>query len=113
MTLARIRSLDLKQTWCTTLSICDGGVYLIGPGDELLGMAAAVLEAGSSSIIAAQWKVEDDACRRLMRHVLDALGTVGPAQALRFGAMALAAEDRPPREWAAFLTIGDGSGPQT
>ncbi|MGY4771794.1 CHAT domain-containing protein [Kribbella sp. CWNU-51] len=111
MDLSRIRALDLKGSWCTTLSICDGGIYLVGPGDELLGMAAAVLEAGSSTIVAAQWKVDDDACRRLMRHVVEALGSAGPAQALRIGALNLAAEDAPPREWAAFLAIGDGSGP--
>jgi CHAT domain-containing protein/tetratricopeptide (TPR) repeat protein len=110
--LSRIRALDLRQTWCTTLSICDGGVYLVGPGDELLGMAAAVLEAGSSTVLAAQWKVDDDAGRRLMRHVVMALGTVGPARAMRVGALALAAEGAPPTQWAAFIAIGNGSGPE-
>jgi tetratricopeptide (TPR) repeat protein len=110
--LHRIRALDLRQAWCTTLSICDGGIYLVGPGDELLGMAAAVLEAGSSTVLAAQWKVDDDVGRRLMRHVVVALGTAGPARAMRAGALALAAEGAPPKHWAAFIAIGDGSGPE-
>jgi tetratricopeptide (TPR) repeat protein len=111
MPLARIRALDLRQAWCTTLSICDGGIYLVGPGDELLGMAAALLEAGSSTVVAAQWKVDDDAGRRLMGHVMTALGTVGPARALRAGALALAAEGAPAKHWAAFIAIGNGNGP--
>lgn len=110
--LSRIRALDLRQAWCTTLSICDGGVYLMGPGDELLGMAAAVLEAGASTILAAQWKVDDDAGRGLMRQVVPALGTVGPARAMRIGALALAAAGAPPKHWAAFIAIGNGSGPE-
>lgn len=108
--LTRIRALNLRQAWCTTLSVCDGGIYLIGPGDELLGMAAAILEAGSSTVVAAQWKVDDDAGRRLMSHVVTALATVGPARALRAGALALAAEGAPPKHWAAFIAIGNGNG---
>jgi tetratricopeptide (TPR) repeat protein len=110
--LPRIRALDLRQAWCTTLSICDGGLYLVGPGDELLGMVAAVLEAGSSTVLAAQWKVDDDAGHRFMRHAVTALATAGPARALRAGALALAAEGAPPKYWAAFIAIGNGNGPQ-
>jgi tetratricopeptide (TPR) repeat protein len=110
--LPRIRALDLRYAWCTTLSICDGGVYLVGPGDEVLGMVGAVLEAGSSTVLAAQWEVDDDAGRRLMGHVVDALETAGPARALRAGALALAAEGAPPKHWAAFITIGNGVGPE-
>ncbi len=43
---AVLRTLDLRRAWCTTLSVCNGGLYRIGPGDEPLGLVPAALEAG-------------------------------------------------------------------
>lgn len=106
-----LRSLDLHRAWCTTLSVCNGGLYRIGPGDEPLGLIPAALEGGTSSVIAAQWAVDDDAGRRLMAGVVDALPGGDPAGALRDGILARIEAGAPMRDWAAFTVIGSGRGP--
>ncbi len=111
LSAAMLRTLDLQHAWCTTLSVCNGGLYRIGPGDEPLGLIPAALEAGTTSVIAAQWAVDDDAGRRLMAGVVDQLPGGDPAGALREGALALIGAGAPAREWAAFTVIGSGRGP--
>jgi CHAT domain-containing protein len=106
-----LRGLDLHRAWCTTLSVCNGGLYRIGPGDEPLGLIPAAFEAGTSSAIAAQWPVDDDAGRQLMGAVVEHLPGGDPAQALRQGALAMIEAGAPTREWAAFTVIGSGRGP--
>jgi len=108
---ATLRGLDLRRAWCTTLSVCNGGLYRIGPGDEPLGLIPAALEAGTSSVIAAQWAVADNAGRQLMAGVVDHLAGGDPAGALREGALALMRAGAPARDWAAFTVIGSGRGP--
>ncbi len=107
-----LRALDLRRAWCTTLSVCNGGLYRIGPGDEPLGLIPAALEAGTSNVIAAQWAVDDEAGRRLMTAVIDQMPAGDPATALRAGALASMRAGAPPREWAAFALVGSGRGPQ-
>ncbi|MEZ5184152.1 MAG: CHAT domain-containing protein [Candidatus Nanopelagicales bacterium] len=106
-----LRGLDLRRAWCTTLSVCNGGLYRIGAGDEPLGLLPAALEAGTSSVIAAQWAVDDAAGRRLMTSVTDALPGRDPATAVQEGVLAMADAGAPPRDWAAFTVIGSGRGP--
>jgi CHAT domain-containing protein len=48
------------------LSACDSGLQAIRPGDELLGLAAALLGMGSTSLVAAVVPVPDEATRPLM-----------------------------------------------
>ncbi|GIF47095.1 CHAT domain-containing protein [Asanoa ferruginea] len=48
------------------LSACDSGLQAIRPGDELLGLAAALLGMGATSLVAAVVPVPDEATRPLM-----------------------------------------------
>jgi len=48
------------------LSACDSGLPTVHPGDELLGLAAALLAMGTRSLIATVVPVPDDASRPLM-----------------------------------------------
>ena len=48
------------------LSACDAGLSDVRPGDELMGMAAALLALGAGTVISAVAPVPDDATRRLM-----------------------------------------------
>lgn len=112
LTLEAMRALPLHRAWCLTLSVCNGGLYLVGPGDEPLGLVAAALEAGATSVIAAQWAVEDAAGRRLVSLAVDALADMGPSQALRRAALARSHAGAPAREWAAFVSVGSGRGPR-
>ncbi|HEX2704565.1 MAG TPA: CHAT domain-containing protein, partial [Candidatus Lustribacter sp.] len=112
VTTDALRRLDLGAAWCVTLSVCNGGVFRVGPGDEPYGLVPAVLEAGSPTVVAAQWAVDDDAGRELMRRVADRIVEAGPAEALR-GAVLEARRTgaRPARDYTAFLAIGTGLGP--
>jgi tetratricopeptide (TPR) repeat protein len=48
------------------LSACDAGLSAVHPGDELLGLAAALLRLGTTGIVASVLPVPDAATRRLM-----------------------------------------------
>ncbi|MGI8810208.1 MAG: CHAT domain-containing protein, partial [Acidimicrobiales bacterium] len=48
------------------LSSCDSGMSDVRPGDELMGLAAAVLGMGTRSLVASVFPVPDDATRNLM-----------------------------------------------
>ncbi len=65
------------------LSACDAAISGLHPGDELLGLAAALLGMGTRTIIASVVPVRDAAAKRLMlafhRNLLAGLG---PASAL-------------------------------
>jgi len=111
LSASALRNLDLRRAWCTTLSICNGGLYRIGPGDEPLGLIPAALEAGTSNVIAALWAVADAAGHRLMTEVVDRMPSGDPAAALREGALARMRAGAPARDWAAFTLVGCGRGP--
>ena len=48
------------------LSACDAGLSDVRPGDELMGLAAAVLSVGTSSLVASVFPVADEATHQLM-----------------------------------------------
>jgi CHAT domain-containing protein len=86
------------------LSSCESGLPAVGTGDEVLGLAAALLGLGTRSLVAAVLPVPDQAVRGLMlalhRHLR--LG-LGPAAAL-----ARARTDAPGSAGAAFVCFGAG-----
>lgn len=63
------------------LSACDSGRAAVRPGDELIGLAAALLRLGTESLVASVLAVPDDATRRLMTafHTRLARGATPPA----------------------------------
>lgn len=105
----RVRRLGLRNNWCTVLSICDGGLYRVGPGDEPYGLLPAFLIAGARNVIAAQWQVDDRRGRELMTLVSAELAGHTPASALRDAMRRYAkAPGVSIRDWAPFTTIGSG-----
>ena len=65
------------------LSACEVGRSTVRPGDELIGLAAALLRAGSSTVIASVLPVPDDQAAHLMAHLHHELaGGTSPAEAL-------------------------------
>jgi tetratricopeptide (TPR) repeat protein len=65
------------------LSACDVGTSAVAPGDELLGLAAALLALGTRSVVASVLPVPDDATRTLMVELHRRLVTgTSPAVAL-------------------------------
>lgn len=65
------------------LAACDAGRAAIHPGDNLLGLASALLHAGTRTVVASVARVSDDAARRVMTGYHRALGDQrSPAAAL-------------------------------
>ncbi|HEY3754456.1 MAG TPA: CHAT domain-containing tetratricopeptide repeat protein [Pseudonocardiaceae bacterium] len=78
------------------LSSCDSGLPAVRPGDEVLGLAAALLALGTRSLVATVLPVPDRASRALMLrfHTLRRAG-IGPAAALATTQQEFAADPSP------------------
>lgn len=83
------------------LSACDVGSATFRPGDEQLGMAAAVLSLGARSVVAAVSPVPDDVAAAAMTAHHEALAAGAPSDE----ALALAISASDPVA-AAFLNLG-------
>ena len=87
------------------LSACDLALSERRPGDELLGVAAALLAMGTRTVVASVVPVHDAGARRLMtafhRELLDAR----PATALARAQAAVGADSAPV---AGFVCLGSG-----
>jgi CHAT domain-containing protein len=108
-----VRRLDLTAAWLVVLSICDGGLYRFGPGDEPQGLLPAFFLAAAENVVATLWEIDDSAGRDFMARAGPHLVTQGPAEALRRAAAdALDDPTVPIRDWAGFVVTGTGAAPQ-
>ena len=103
--------LEIKMdVGATVLSACSGGVGERLPGEGLESLAAALLEAGSRTVIASLWDVDDLAARALMEQFYGRLGRgESMATALRQAKLALlasAGDLAQPRHWAGWILVG-------
>ena len=89
------------------LSVCNGGLYRIGPADEPYGLMSAFLQAGSQNVVGTLWKVEDSYSRLIATEFYKNLKS-GPAEALRRASPVLIGQDQPVRRWASFVSVGPG-----
>lgn len=93
------------------LSGCETGVSRVTSADELLGLISAFLCAGSASILASRWRVEDGMTADLMdAFYRGLLANEGKAGALRRAQRLMIVQGVHPLWWGAFGLIGD-SGP--
>jgi CHAT domain-containing protein len=103
-----LRTLDLRACRLATLSICNGGLYRFGPGDEPYGLMPAALVAGAENVVGTLWPLEDETARPFMiefyRHVLAA----GPAEALRRACRQFIADGALLSQWSGFVAVGPG-----
>jgi CHAT domain-containing protein len=104
-----IYGLDLtKSTDLVVLSACETQVGAVSAGDEVIGMTRAFLYAGTPTVIASLWKVDDQATTLLMEQFYKHLREgMGKAQALQAAQRELRAEYPHPYYWAAFVLTGD------
>jgi CHAT domain-containing protein len=110
LTAAAMRVLELRHVSLFVLSVCDGGLYRFGAGDEPFGLVAATLAAGAQNLVATLWPITDRIGREMMVAMYAVLLNGGPAEALRTAALAV--RDRPGtrlRDWASFVATGSGS----
>jgi CHAT domain-containing protein len=108
LTIAEIAGLRLKPHGIAILSACETAVGEQVPGAALITMAAAFSQAGSQSIVASLWKVEDQATRDLMVTFHNGLAKLGRAAAIQQAQIAILKNPLTahPFYWAAFVLIG-------
>lgn len=97
------------QLRLAVLSACETGVPGIHVPDEVTGLPAALVEAGTAGVVASLWAVEDESTGRLMEHFYRAWRGQGlpPPVALRQAQLTLRSEgDTHPHYWAAFTYTG-------
>ena len=103
-----VRRLDLRAARLVALSVCNGGLYRFGPGDEPYGLLPAVLAAGAENVVVSLWSVDDKIGRLLMTDIYARILDTGPADALRVASLNAREDGAVIRQWAAFAAAGCG-----
>ena len=105
-----VYDLDLKATNLVVLSACETQKGKRSTGDEVVGFSRAFIYAGTPSIIATLWSVDDEASGLLMQKFYKHLkGGMEKAEALRQAQIEIRTDPkyRHPYYWAAFTLTGD------
>ncbi|MET7403763.1 CHAT domain-containing protein, partial [Dactylosporangium sp. NPDC005572] len=102
--------LDAQVVVC---SACETATGRIRAGEGLVGMSRALFYAGARSLVVSLWPVADRPTRRLMRRLHDQLRAGHPPAEALWRAKRHVRQSHPqvyrhPREWAAFILVGDG-----
>ena len=105
---AFVRKLNLSANRLVVLSVCNGGLYRIGPADEPYGLIPAFLQAGSQNAVGTLWEVEDNYGRLLMTKFYKDLLKTGPAEALRQASMGFIDAHQTIGRWSGFVAVGPG-----
>ena len=77
-----IFGMNLKAS-LVVLSACETGLGKLSSGDELVGLTRAFIYAGTPSVVASLWNVEDSSTAQLMASFYKNLKTVTKVEALR------------------------------
>lgn len=104
-----VLGLDLARSPLVVLSACASGQADSQPGEELMGLSRAFLQAGASALLASLWNVADDGTRELFGAYYRSLRAGrAPAAALSAAARTLIRGKKysHPFYWAAFQAIG-------
>ena len=95
------------------VSTCESGRQTANPGDELWGLARALLYAGTRTAVLSLWRVADRVTERLMLRFYEALEDArepeGPVVATALRTAMLATREEDPRSflWGAFTVLGN------
>ncbi len=93
------------------LSACNSALGKEVKGEGIFGLSRGFMYAGSSSVVASLWKVDDHATAELMKRFYAAMlgDHLPPAAALRAAKISLKKESRwsSPYYWAAFVIQGE------
>jgi CHAT domain-containing protein len=114
LTVAEIGKLDLRETYLVTLSACEtalggGAIADVPDGDEWVGLNQAFLAAGTPTVMASLWPIDDRISSDFMIRFYRALEVKSKAEALAEVQRQFihSADARHPFYWAAFTVIGD------
>jgi CHAT domain-containing protein len=105
LTVDKLYSLRIDAD-LVTLSACETGLGKITSGDDIVGLTRGFLYAGSPSIVASLWKVDDLATSHLMTEFYSALKTTPKREALRRAQLETKKKYPHPYYWASFQLTG-------
>ena len=107
LTLTEIFNRTLNAQ-LAVLSACNTNTGEV-TGEGVLGLARAFLKAGVPAVVASLWQVPDQQTQILMEAFYEEL-LAGEtyANALRAAQLKVRSQSPNPRDWAAFMVIGDG-----
>jgi CHAT domain-containing protein len=108
LTVDKLYSLNLNAD-LVTLSACETGLSKIANGDDLVGLTRGFLYAGSSSIVASLWKVDDLATSHLMMRFYMELDKTNKGDALRTAQLEMKKKYPHPYYWASFQLTGNAN----
>jgi len=111
LTVGEVYGLELSQTDLVVLSACQTQLGELSAGDEVVGLTRAFIFAGTPTVVASLWDVNDEATALLMeRFYIHLKEGVGKAEALRQAQLELIEEGThaDPYYWSAFVMSGDG-----
>jgi CHAT domain-containing protein len=108
-----VYGLNLAKTDLVVLSGCQTQLGARGKGDDIVGLNRAFIYAGTPTVIASLWSVQDKQTGELMvsffKHLRDGKSK---AEALKEAQRETRAKYPHPYHWAAFVLTGDpGEGP--
>jgi len=106
LSVDKLYSLQLDAD-LVTLSACETGLSKIASGDDLVGLTRGFLYAGSSSIVASLWKVDDRATAELMTRFYKELPGKDKVRALRKAQLETKKSYPHPYYWASFQLTGN------
>ena len=106
LTVDKLYSTKL-ETDLVTLSACETGMGKIANGDDIVGLTRGFLYAGSSSIVASLWKVDDLATADLMTWFYTNMKTLDKREALRQAQLQTKKKYDHPFYWASFQLTGN------
>ena len=115
LTAEEVVSLDLGGTELAVLSACETGLGRDLAGEGVFGLQRAFLLAGTRTVVASLWRVDDDATRALMSRFYANIWErrLPVLEALRQAQLGLLRDPDfagDPRLWAAWTLSGDPGG---
>lgn len=107
--LARdVAGKDLRSVSLAFLSACSTAAGEASSSAGPASLARPFLGAGVRAVVASLWDVPDESSARVAESFHEAYrGGFSAGEALRRAQLGLRASGRPPREWAAFVLLGD------
>ena len=105
LTVGELYSMHLDAD-LVTLSACETGLGKVANGDDVVGLTRGFLYAGSRSIVASLWSVDDKATSELMESFYANLSRMNKEDALRQAQLKTRQSFPHPFYWAAFQLTG-------
>lgn len=107
LTVGELYSMHLDAN-LVTLSACETGLGKVANGDDVVGLTRGFLYAGSRSIVASLWSVDDKATSELMKSFYVNLARMDKKEALRQAQLETRRNFPHPFYWGAFQLTGRG-----